>query len=147
MENNVTTEPLSRNALQPLAMTAIYDALTYIDMGEPVDVEGIVSALCERPYEECDYFIKGNLILSLKHLEEIKDAYRPFLRRWTFERLPRVEQAILLLSYVHYYFVDPEVKKGVVIDIAIKLAKKYLGEKDYRFVNGTLDNVLQERLA
>ena len=33
-----------RNALQRAAMTAIYDVLTYIDMGEPVDVEGIVSS-------------------------------------------------------------------------------------------------------
>ena len=67
--------------------------------------------------------------------------------KWTFDRLPRLSQSILLLSYVHYNFIDPEVNKGVVIDIAVRLAKKYLGEKDYKFVNGVLDNVLTERLA
>lgn len=147
MENEMVNEQMSRNALQPLAMTAIYDALTYLDMGESVDVEAIVSSLCERPYEECDYFIKASVVLTLKHLAEIKEIYTPHLRKWTFDRLPRLSQSILLLSYVHYNFIDPEVNKGVVIDIAVRLAKKYLGEKDYKFVNGILDNVLTERLA
>ena len=42
---------------------------------------------------------------------------------------------------------DDHVDKGVVIDIAVKLAKKYLSGKDYRFVNAILDNVLGERNA
>ena len=38
MENENEYELPSRNSLQPLAMTAIYDILTYIDMDAPVDV-------------------------------------------------------------------------------------------------------------
>ncbi|MDY5441115.1 MAG: transcription antitermination protein NusB [Candidatus Enteromonas sp.] len=145
-QTNQTPTP-SRNTLQITAMTAIYDVLTYIDMGSPIDVEGIVSSLCDVPYSECDYFVKANVLMVIKHLDEMKEAFVPFLRNWTFDRLPRVVQAILLLSYSHYYYVDPEVSKAVVIDVAVTLAKKYGREKDYKFTNGILDNVLKERLA
>ena len=50
-----------------------------------------------------------------------------------------------MLSCVHYLYVDPSVAKGVVIDIAIKLAKTYLNDKDYRFVNAILDKALPAR--
>jgi len=51
-------------------------------------------------------------------------------------------QSIMLLSYAHYYHIK-DVDKGVVIDVAINLAKKYLGANDYKFVNGILENTLK----
>lgn len=137
----------SRNSLQPLAMTCIYDALTYIYMDYSIDVKDIVSGLCNEPYEDCPLFVKQCMVSSVSHFHDVVDAFKPHLRNWRFERLPRLEQAILIQAYVHYYYVDDHVDKGVVIDIAVKLAKKYLSGKDYRFVNAILDNVLGERNA
>ena len=133
----------SRNSMQKAALIAIYDALTYRDMGLEVDVRGIVSALFDdQPYEECDYFVKACLVMAMKHFNEIVEAYNKLMRGWTFDRRNRVEQAILLLAYAHFYYVEPEVEKGVVIDIAVKQAKAYLDMKDYKFVNAILDNAL-----
>lgn len=133
----------SRNSLQKAALTAIYDVLTCIDMKEMVDVEAIVSALLEQPYEECDYFVKAAVVLTIRDLEKITALYNAHMNRWTFDRLNRVEQAILLLSYVHFYYIEPDVSKNAVIDIAVKLSKTYLGDKDYKFVNAILDKILQ----
>ena len=141
-EEDVLAAP-SRNAMQKVALWAVYDALTYRDMGLDIDVQHIVSSLCDQPYEECDYFVKAALVMALRHYEEAVAAFTAKMRGWTFDRLNRVEQAILLLAYSHFYFVEPEVEKGVVIDIAIKQAKTYLDEKDYKFVNAILDNVLK----
>ena len=135
----------SRNGLQPLGMTAIYDVITYIYMGESVNIESIVTGVCDKPYEDCDYFVKACAIMAAKHFYDIVDIFTPFLRRWTFDRLPRLEQAILIQAYVHFFYIDPEVDKGIVIDIAVKLAKKYLNETDFRFVNAILDRVLQRK--
>lgn len=135
-------EELSRNQLQKIAMTSIYDVLTYADMKEKVDVESIVSSLCDAPYSECDYFVKATTVMAIKEYDKAVDTFNANMRKWTFSRLNRVEQAILLLSYVHYFYVDPNVDKGIVIDIAIKLAKTYLEDKDYKFVNAILDKVL-----
>ena len=135
-------QELTRNAAQKVAMTAIYDALTYRKMGMRVDVEEIVSSLLEKPYAECDWFVKGAVIFALKHEEEAVARYQEHMRKWLFSRLNRVEQAILLLSYVHFYFLEPEIDKAVVINIAVRLAKEYLSDKDYKFVNAILDKVL-----
>ena len=138
----VNTEK-TRNALQEVAMTAIYDSLAYESIKEPVPVESIVSSLCDAPYEECDFFVKSALINTLKHKAEIIPLFDAKMRKWTFDRLNRLEQAILLLAYVHYHYVEKGVDKKVVIDIAIKQSKKYLEDGDYKFVNAILDNVLE----
>ncbi len=141
-EEDVLAVP-SRNAMQKVALWAVYDALTYRDMGLSIDVQDIVSSLCDLPYDECDYFVKAVLVMVLRHHDEGVAAFNAKMRGWTFDRRNRVEQAILLIAYVHYYFVEPEVDKGIVIDIAVKHAKAYLDDKDYRFVNAILDNVLK----
>ena len=131
-----------RNAMEKAAMVAIFDALTYIAMDEPINVESLVSGLLDVSYEECDPFVKGCLISFIAHYKEAVAAFNAKMRNWTFDRLNRVEQAILLLAYVHYFYVEPEDDKGIVIDVAVKQAKAYLDAKDYKFVNAILDNVL-----
>ena len=46
------------------------------------------------------------------------------------------------MSYAHIHYTDDDVDKSVVIDVAVRLAKKYLDRDDYKFVNAILDNVL-----
>lgn len=142
MDEETMTAESSRNSLQQVAMTAIYDALTYRQMGMDIDVQDIVSSLCEAPYESCDYFVKAAIVLSLKHLDEAIAAFNANMKGWTFDRRNRVEQAILLLAYVHFYYIEPDVDKGVVIDIAVKQAKRFLDDKAHRFVNAVLDHTL-----
>lgn len=133
---------LSRNEEQTILMTVLYEALTYLDMKEEVDVEKILSDAVEKPYEEVSFYLKKSLIEALKNLPVIIEEFNKHMRKWTFDRLNRVEQAILIMSFAHYYYVEPEVDKKVVIDIAIKLSKTYLAPTDYKFVNAILDNVL-----
>lgn len=134
----------SRNSLQKVALVAIYDALTYIDMGMDVDVKDIVSSLCDMDYADCDYFVKAALLMVLKHHDEAIEAFNAKMNHWTFSRLDRVKRSVLLLAYAHYYYVEPEVDKAVVIDIAMKQAKQYFESKECRFVNAILDNVLDD---
>ena len=131
-----------RNALQSAAMVVIYDELTYIAMGEPLDIENIVSSLLEKPYEECDVFVKAAAIYAVKYHDEAISKFNANMRKWTFDRLNRVEQAILLLAYVHFYAIEKDVSKKVVISVAIRLAKLYLEAERYKFVNAILDHSL-----
>ena len=131
-----------RNAMEKIAMIAIFDALTAVSMNEAVDVEHIVSSLFDLPYSECDPFVKEALICVIGHYPEAIAAFNDKMRKWTFDRLNLVEQAILLLAYVHFFHMKESADKGVIIDVAIKQAKIYLEPKDAKFVNAILDNVL-----
>lgn len=135
-------ENLSRNKAQEKALFALYGALTYIDMQEPVDVESLVAGVTGRPYEESDLFVKKIMVAALRHLEEIIPIFQARMEKWEFGRLNRVEQAILILSYCHFFYAEPDIDKSIVIDVAVRLAKTYVGGTDYRFVNAILDKVL-----
>ena len=126
-------------------MTVIYDELVDFYHGEDKifrDARMLISELCEAPYEECDDYIKNVVAYSLNKYGEIKEAYSKHLKDWKWERLPLLTQAILLMSYVHFYFVE-KADKRVIINIAVDLAKKYVDEKQPKFINAILDKVLE----
>lgn len=126
-------------------MTIIYDEL--VDFSTNVsemerDARELISEMCDQPYDEVDDFTKNVIILSLTKYGIIRDAYIPYLKSWKWERLPLLTQAILLMSYAHYYFVEKSDKR-VVIDVAVNLAKKYIDIKQSQFINAILDGVLK----
>ncbi len=132
----------SRNGIQKAAMVALYDALTYIDMDREVDIKGIVESLTEGSFEEGDYFLKKMLLEAVKHYGEAVKAFNCKMRKWTFDRLNRVEQAILLLAYCHFFYFEEKTDRAIIINVAVKQAKTYLEDNDYKFVNAVLDKVL-----
>ena len=83
--------------------------------------------------EKVDYI---NLILNKdNYIQEISSH----LRKWTFDRLSYLEQAILLVACSE---IKKEVaSKNIVIDEAIRIAKEYCDEKSYQYINGVLDNL------
>jgi transcription antitermination protein NusB len=134
-------KPLTRNQTHEVAMTLIYNALTLAKIDLPVDLEKLMTDFLEEPYDNIDVYIKAVVIKAIKHQSEIIAVVNPHLIKWTFDRLNLLTQAIFLLAIAHYRYVQ-EVDKKVVIDNAIKLAKKFVDEKDYAFVNAILDKVL-----
>ena len=131
---------LSRNQEHELIMTCIYDALVYSNMGKEFSIEEIMTSVFEVNYDEISFFVKEIVIKSLAHVNEIKNIFQAKMPKWSFDRLNLVEQSILIMSYTHKQC--QEVDKSIVINVAVKLAKKYLDKDDYKFVNGILDKVL-----
>ena len=136
---------ISRNQTHFIVMTVIYNELNdYVNSSSDLpsrDASELISQLCEKPYAECDEYIKKCVITSLNKYGEIKTAFIPYLVNWKWERIPLLSQAILIMSYAHYYYVE-KVDKKVVIDVAVSLAKKYIEEKQAKFINAILDKVL-----
>lgn len=123
-------------------MTAIYNALVDFRFGDNSftrQVEELLSSLCEEEYENIDSYIKDTVILSLQNYGMIASKYQPYLNSWKWERLPLLTQSILLMSYTHYYLVE-KVDRRVIINVAVELAKKYIDDKQAKFINAILDN-------
>ena len=132
----------SRTKQHEIAMSIIYQCLMLINLGQTFDVKEVIASTAEEEYENVDIYIKQVVVSSLSHIDEIKAAFIANLRKWKFERLALLEQALLIFSYAHYYYVGG-VDKKVVINVAVNLAKKYLDENDYKFVNAILENTLK----
>ena len=133
---------LSRNQTHFIIMTVIYNELVAFSFGDSSDVRSaseLISSMCEEDYDKVDPYLKNTVMVSLQKYSEIVKAYIPYLKNWKWERLPLLTQAILLMSYTHFYFIE-KVDKKVVINIAVNLAKKYVDDKQAKFINGILDN-------
>lgn len=137
---------ITRNQQHYIIMTVIYNELTDFTFGDQKvfrDARELIAGLCECDIKEVDPYIIDTVMVSLQKYGDIKNAFLPYLRNWTWERLPLLTQAILLMSYTHFYFIE-KVDKKVVINVAVNLAKKYIDEKQAKFINGILDSgVLQ----
>ena len=136
---------MTRNQEHYLIMTVIYDELDDFIHGQGKvfrDARELISETAEVPYEEISPFVKKMIAESLNNYGAIIKAFEPFLKNWKWDRLPLLTQAILIMSYSHFYYVE-KVAKRIVIDIAIELAKKYIDDKQQKFINAILDGVLQ----
>ena len=80
--------------------------------------------------------LENDLIINKdNYIEEIS----LHLKKWTFERLSFLEQAILLVATSE---IKKEIaSKNIIIDEAIRIAKMYCDEKSYQYINGVLDNL------
>ena len=136
---------ISRNQSHFVIMTVIYDELADFVMGGGAssrNANELIEEIAETPFDQVDPYIKRSVALTMQHYGEIVDAFRPLLVNWKWERIPLLTQAILLMSYAHFYYVE-EVDKKVVINTAVDLAKKYVEEKQAKFINAILDGVLK----
>ncbi len=88
--------------------------------------------------EACLSFARLLVSGMIEELEFIDLTIRDYLRRWDFERLMRVDLAILRLGIYSLAF-QRDIPKNVVIHESILLAKRLSGEKSYSIINGILD--------
>ena len=138
---------LSRNQEHYVIMTVIYNELDdylYGDKeGEPRDASTLIEEVAGIPYDEVSNYVKDTVYISLQKYGEIVNAFLPKLNDWKWDRIPALSRAILIMSYTHFFFTE-KVDKRIVINIAVDLAKKYVEEKQAKFINGILDKVLNK---
>lgn len=134
---------ISRQQEHFVVMTIIYDELSSLTLGDGktfIDARDLMVELCECPYSEVSDYVKDVVTYSINHYGEIIDVFTPHLRNWKWDRLPLLTQSILIMSYAHSQI--EKIDKAIIISVAINLAKKYIGDKQAKFINGILNEVL-----
>lgn len=90
-------------------------------------------------FEESNEFVDSIKKDLIKNEEEYIKEISKHLKKWKFERLSYVDQAILLESTSEYKLGLNN--KNIIIDEAIRIAKEYSDEESYKYINGVLDNL------
>ena len=137
-------EKISRNQENFIIMTVIYDELADFTAGsdQPFrDVNEIILEITDIPLKEHSVYVQNCIASVLNHYGEIVNQFLPHLKNWKWERLPLLTRSVLLMSYAHFYYVE-KIDKRIVINVAVELAKKYIEEKQAKFINAILDEVL-----
>ncbi len=79
---------------------------------------------------------------TIEHLEEIDEEIKKHLQSWDYDKIGKVEKAILRLGTFEIMIDNND--RAIVINEAIELAKELADEKSPQFVNGVLDAVKKE---
>lgn len=77
----------------------------------------------------------------LDNKDEVDAKIKEHSKEWDVQRLIKIDRDILRIAVVEILFFD-DVPKGVSIDEAVELAKKYSSEESSRFINGILGQVV-----
>ncbi len=92
-------------------------------------------------------FIRSILDRLDAHLPEVDRAIQGALENWRFDRLARIDRAVLRIGAAELLYGDQDVPPRVAIHEAIRLAEAYGGQDSPRFVNGVLDALYKQRIA
>lgn len=132
---------MSRNQEQEKVLLVLYEYLFYQKMGSNKEVQKMIEDVLECPYDEASIFVKEVVIKAVINQKSSDELIIANLKDWKLERLNIVCHAILLSAITQSILIK-EIDRAAMIDIAVSFTKKYCDEKDYKFVNGILDNIL-----
>ncbi|MDR2845413.1 MAG: transcription antitermination factor NusB [Puniceicoccales bacterium] len=76
----------------------------------------------------------------LEHITETDEAVRSYTQNWAFDRIAKVDLAILRLA-IYELLHRRDIPPVVTINEAIELAKTFSAEDSKRFINGILDRI------
>ncbi len=106
--------------------------LTWLDAGKLSQMD-----------EETLAFTRLMIAQAVENVSEIDRRISRHLAHWPFERLKKVDLAILRMGAVCLLY-QPGISPGISIDEAIEIAKEYGSEESYKFINGVLDGIRRD---
>lgn len=126
---------MDRSLARAQAMKLIYEWEMGGDGGEETRLNLLEVAPGEREADYMNRMFEG----VVANVDAIDARLSPFLKRWSLDRLTRVDLAILRLA-AHELALG-ETPKGIVINEAVELANQYSTDKAGGFINGVLGNL------
>jgi transcription antitermination protein NusB len=102
------------------------------------DESQLASFIVDREVNEAEVAYMTLLVRGVRGcLNELDRKFEPYLKRWTKERLPKVDLTILRLAVYEMFFIA-EVPQNVAISEAVLLCKKYSSEESRSYINAVL---------
>ncbi len=94
-------------------------------------------------HEETSAFAHLLISGTLENIDRIDEVIKNQLEHWDFERVTKVDLAILRMS-VYCLLFERDIPISVTIDEAIDIAKQFGTEESFKFINGILDGVCKK---
>ena len=128
----------NRSELREVIIKVIYQIKILESANLAYSIEDLIKEQLEIENDFVKYCVMG-IIEKKKEIEKLANTY---LQDWKFDRLNKVDQAILSLGIYELKYTDtPSV---VTINEAIELSKKYSDSKVVKMINGVLDKIYHE---
>ena len=112
------------------------------EANKPDELLDSVSTFFSNQEKNRDYYSFGeSLVLgAIENISEIDEAISKQAKNWKFDRIAKVDLAVLRLALYELLFRD-DIPPIVSINEAIDLGKTFSNLESKRFINGILDEV------
>ncbi len=124
-----------------LAFQALYawDA-SKIPLADLLDFGWVEEEKREKLGDEGITFPRLIIAGAIEHIAEIDRVIKENITNWDFDRLNKVDLAILRMS-VYSLIYQQDMHPSIVIDEAIDICKEFGSDESYKFVNAVLDGI------
>jgi N utilization substance protein B len=125
-----------------------FQALYSYDAGN-IDLETLLSFswvegdVLQRMGEDSLAFARILVSGTVDHLKEIDEVIASHLANWDFNRLNKVDLAVLRISVYPLMF-QPDIHPSIIIDEAIDISKEFGTDESFKFINAVLDNIRKD---
>ena len=133
---------MKRSEIREKVMSAIYSFLIREEYKIEFEPLSLLSESFDEDINEIDTYAKEIYLNFIKHRNEIVKKVQSHMTNWTFDRINSVAKAIFLVSCSENYI--DECDKKIIINEGVNLAKKYIPNDDYKYINAILDKVINE---
>ena len=99
--------------------------------------------LIRTPDEKTKLFMESLVRGVINTLDEIDDRLGRQAKNWAIDRMGGIDRAVMRLAIYEMLYCN-DIPPVVSINEAVEIAKDYSNEESGKFVNGILDNVLQQ---
>ena len=137
---------MSRKLAREAAFKALFQLDFNFDEQEPEAYENLAietmfddnPKLTKKDLSYIESTVKG----TRARLDEIDGLITAHLKEgWQLSRIAAADRNILRLAVCEMKFAEPPLPKGIAINEAVELAKKYGTDDSSRFVNGILEAI------
>jgi N utilization substance protein B len=104
------------------------------------DLPGALYLFFKEMEQPRDYYTFGEELIhgTIENIGEVDEVIRKYLRNWDFDRIAKIDLAILRLA-IYEMLKRRDIPPIVSINEAIDLSKEYSIPDAKRFINGILD--------
>jgi len=123
-----------------LAQTAINRVATVQELPEMIQ-------LADQPEFDVRRYALQIVSTVNKYRNEIDKILEQALVDWQLNRLARIDRDILRIAVAEIEYLGFKDSVSVAINEAVELAKRYSEEEGYKFINGVLRRVIEQKKA
>ncbi len=128
----------NRSELREIIMKVLYQVFLFQESKIEYNIKELIHEQLEVENQFVDNCVNG----VLEHQKDIIKVANDSLNDWKYNRLNKVDQAILALGIYELLYTDtPSV---VCINEAVELSKQYSDEAVTKMINGVLDKIYHE---
>ena len=137
---------MARRKGRILAFQALYSwDLGNVDVDNVLDFSWVEKETLERMGEESLSFTRLLVSGTIEHIEEIDSVIKAHLTNWDFDRLNKVDLAILRISVYPLLF-QKDIHSSIIIDEAIDISKEFGSDDSFKFINAVLDSIRKSQV-